>query len=96
MIDSVRGQDGGQCNELPAIIGIECAYLCTKVVLNQSLESDKRFFHLGFLFKRIEPCVSGVVINKDKVVFELLGRKKWGCPDVTIETFKWSVCLDSV
>lgn len=84
MIDSVRGQDGGQCNELPAIIGIERAYLCTKVVLNQSLESDKRFFHLGFLFKRIEPCVSGVVINKDKVVFELINRKDWRRPDICV------------
>lgn len=84
MGDSVRGQDGAQCNELSAIIGKERPYLSTKVVLDQGLESDKRFFHLRFLLKRVEPCVSGIMINKDKVIFELINRKDWRSPNICV------------
>lgn len=84
----MRGQDGAQCNELSAIIGKERPYLSTKVVLGQGLESDKRFFHLGFLFKRIEPCISGKMVNKYEIILEVIDGKDMRSPYISIQVFK--------
>ena len=56
--------------------------------LNQKFELDKCFSHLGFLFKRVEPCVSGKVINKDNIILVLINRKNGRSPNICIYVFK--------
>ena len=54
------------------------------MLFDNSLEEDEGFFDLRFLFQRIEPGVSGEMIDKYEVVFEIVDRENWGGPNISV------------
>lgn len=45
------------------------------MILHQRLICDEGFFDMGFLLEWVEPSISGKVVYKDEVVFEVVDKE---------------------
>lgn len=73
MRDSVSDKEWSECEVFAPVVRVEGNDIGFKALFNQTFESDKGFFNLGFLFEGIEPSISGIVVDKDDIIFVVIG-----------------------
>ena len=50
---------------LTSIVGVDCDYMCFKIIFNSSFEFGKNGKDIRFMTHRIKPDIFGKMINKD-------------------------------
>lgn len=88
MRDARRREKGAESHILASIVGVQVLYGFIKMLFNQGFEVDEGFFDLGFLFKRIEPCISGKMVNKYEIILEVIDGEDRRSPYISIQVFK--------
>ena len=57
-------------------------------VFHETFVGYKGFTGLGLVFERVYPGITGVVVDKDYVIFEVINEEGWGGPNIAKNIFK--------
>ena len=72
--DSVGSKKGSEGYILATIIRVESSNSLLQFIFSQRSKCNEGIFDLELKFERVEPCVLGIVIDDNKIVFVVIYR----------------------